>query len=172
MNPYLVKFDIGDGEQFGVFSKWEGANAIVVDAILPKSYVVPMSRLSEIEMGDWLRPDFSDEASPTMSDEFHQHVAKEFRKALDLNAKLASERGRDTVAPGRLLTVPVGDGRAWYVVTRVSRKSARIEWRGFAPDRWRDNRFGFGGSFPIEMVRCCMYGPLPAQKVKRAKRKS
>lgn len=158
MNPSHVKFESGGVTTYGVFRQWEKGRAIVDDAILPVSYKVSKKKLIEIPMGRWMRPvDFNDEAAPFVDDEYHRHVSAEFRKALDLNSSRVRERGPETVAPGRLLSVGVGDGSAWYVVTRANRKSATIEWRGFSADRWVDLRFGYGGSFPVYLVQVCMY---------------
>ena len=54
--------------------------------------------------------------------------------------------------PGKLFSVGVGDGCAFYVVTRVTKKTATVEWRGYHMDRWYDQVLGGGGTFPIDCI--------------------
>jgi hypothetical protein len=48
--------------------------------------------------------------------------------------------------------VPVGDGYAFYLVTKVNPRTCDVEWRGFSPDRWTDQVLGYGGRFPRERI--------------------
>jgi hypothetical protein len=54
--------------------------------------------------------------------------------------------------PGKLFSVGVADGSAWYVVTKVTKTTATVEWRGFCPDRYTDQVLGWGGSFPRRSI--------------------
>lgn len=109
-------------------------NVIVEDAILPKRYEVPESALIDIEFG--FDPD----------DEYRQYVREQQERAQEQSDRI------DGLGVGRLFHVGVGDGYASYVVLKVNKKTVKIEWRGFSMDRWVDQRFGYGGTFPRDMV--------------------
>lgn len=117
-------------EKAGAFAK-KGL-AIVDDAILPECYLVPIKDLIEIPC--------------IWQGEFHLFVEAEEKKATEASDKLKG------CVPGKLFGVGVGDGSAWYIVTKVNKKTVKIEWRGFCPDRYVDRRFGMGGSFPKDQV--------------------
>jgi hypothetical protein len=53
---------------------------------------------------------------------------------------------------GKLFSIPVADGYATYVVTKLNKKTADIEWRGYCPDRYRCRVFGYGGRFDRGMI--------------------
>lgn len=64
---------------------------------------------------------------------------------------------KDTVAEGLLLALSVADGYAYYVVTKVNKRTCKIEWRGYCPDRWFDRRYGYEATIPHSealMFRC------------------
>jgi len=113
----------------------DGQQVIVADAVLPTRYVLNVDALTEI------RSTFNP------LDEYHQYVEDEYHKAKDF-----AERLPDGLHVGKLLSVPVGDGCAFYVVTKVNKKTVDIEWRGFSPDRWVDFRFGDGGREKREII--------------------
>ena len=118
---------------------------IVDDAVLPACYEIPESVLTEIpyEYGKYnpKTGEFEEQ------DEYHQYIQDEFKKAKERSNALGDE-----FKPGKLFNTPVADGRAYYVVTKVNKKSVRIEWRGFCPDRWQDPVLGLGGSFPRDRI--------------------
>ena len=101
---------------------------IVDDAITPDRYVLNVDALTDIQ------------STFNPLDEYHQYLEDEYHKAKDF-----AESRPDGLHVGKLLSVPVGDGCAFYVVTKVNKKTVDIEWRGFSPDRWIDFRFGMGG---------------------------
>jgi hypothetical protein len=129
---YQVKFTLGDKTIYGVVEDADDAErpagiVLVRDAILPKYYEVRETDLTDI---------------PLSGDEYVNFVDGERQKAWDASDKIVG------LAPGKVLSVPIGDGSAWYVITRVSRGKCHIEWRGFSFDRWTDRVFGWGGAFP------------------------
>jgi hypothetical protein len=153
MDHYQVKFQSRGKTTFGICEAYgEEAVAarargevIVSDAVLPVRYRVREMEIVDIplEVG---RYDFkSDEYEG--ADEFHQHLAAECRKAKALSDGLPAG-----VQVGKLFGLGVADGTAWYVVTRVSKRTCRIEWRGFCLDRYYDHHFGAGGSFATSDV--------------------
>jgi len=143
---YYVKWlDRQSGEwKYGVVDRFsaasiqyynDGQQVIVDDAIYPIHYVLNVDALTDI--------------SPTFNplDEYHEFIERE-RDAAHTYARSLP----DGVHVGKMLTVPVGDGCAFYVVTKVNKKTVDIEWRGFSPDRWVDFRFRGGGREPKEVI--------------------
>ena len=63
-----------------------------------------------------------------------------------------SEEAGEGIHKGKMFSVGVADGCAFYVITKVNKKSVRIEWRGFHPDNWVDQTLGYGGSFPTHCI--------------------
>ena len=81
-------------------------------------------------------------------DEIHVAVREAFKKAQEIDAALP-----DGVHVGSLFSIGVADGAAWYVVTKVSKKTCEVEWRGFGGgDRYTDHHFRWGGKFPVADV--------------------
>ncbi len=73
------------------------------------------------------------------------------RKKLLTAAQKASKKV-EGFGPGKLFNIPVGDGRAWYVVTKATAKTAMVEWRGYHWDNWRDPVLDWGGAFPRAVI--------------------
>lgn len=123
--------------RYGIVERWseasiqyyeDGQQVIVEDAVMPTRCVVNVDALTEIH--------------PTYNppDEYTQYVEEQYRIA-----KGRSDSLPEGLHPGKLFRVPRGDGYAWYVVTKVNKKTVDIEWRGYSLDRWVDDRFGYGG---------------------------
>lgn len=138
MGRYQVKFN-WDGEvRYGVVrDSWknngvdEDGRVVVDDAILPRAYRVPESEIIDIEDGD----------------EYYQYIQDEYRKAREISDALP-----DGLHVGAMFSVGVADGEAFYVVTRVTKTTASVQWRGFNPDRYTDHYFGWGKTLPREDV--------------------
>lgn len=81
------------------------------------------------------------------NDEYYQHLV-----AMQMAAQTKSDTLPDGCVKGKLFRVDVADGYAWYVVTRVSKKTAHIEWRGYSPDNYMDLTLGYGGKFDREII--------------------
>lgn len=80
-------------------------------------------------------------------DEYHTYVQNELKKALEI-----SEKAGPGLQVGKLFSVGVADGAAWYVVTQVNKRNCNIEWRGFDCDRYRDQVLGWGGNIPKKNI--------------------
>lgn len=133
-----------DTWQYGVVDRFspasiqyyeDGQQVIVDDAILPKRYVLNVDALTEIR------------STYNPVDEYHQYLNDEYHKAKDFAENLP-----EGLHIGKMLSVPAGDGCAFYVVTKVNKKTVDIEWRGFSPDRWVDFRFGGEGREPKDVI--------------------
>ena len=131
---YMVKWK-EDGEwKYGIFysihnKEAKGVSAIE-DLILPQLHMVPTGSLVDV---DW------EETDPIVD------------AALEKARKL-SDSLPDGLHVGKMLRLGVGDGYASYVVTKVSAKTATIEWRGFCADRWHDQVLGAGGTFARKII--------------------
>jgi hypothetical protein len=134
---YQVKWYHGTKVKYGIVDKYgpasiqyynEGRQVIVDDAITPERYVINVDALTDIPM-TW-----------NPKDEYTQYVEEQY-----LIAKGKSDALPPGLHPGKMFHVPVGDGCAYYVVTKVNKKTVDIEWRGYSLDRWVDFRYGVGG---------------------------
>ena len=134
---YQVKWQHGPNVKYGIVDKFgpssiqyynEGQQVIVDDAITPERYVLNVDALTNIPM-TW-----------NPKDEYTQYVEDQY-----LIAKGRSDALPEGLHPGKLFSVPVGDGCAYYVVKKVNKKTVDIEWRGYSLDRWVDFRFSIGG---------------------------
>lgn len=143
---YLVKWlPLGANcYQYGVCNKYspeaqahyqKTGEVLIEDAIFPVARSVPLEMLIPIESG------FSGK------NEFYDMMDRELERAQALSDALPAG-----IVKNKLFRVPCGDGYAWYIVTKVNKKTVKIEWRGFSGDRWVDQRFGLGGNVPTEMV--------------------
>jgi len=124
----------GIHEQYGVHKSKREGYATVSDAILGTLHELPIESLTEIQCS-WDPPD-----------EFQQFVESEYQKAVKLSDSLSG------LQPGKLFSVGVADGCAYYVVTKVNKRSVKVEWRGFQGDRYTDQVLGYGGSFPRDTI--------------------
>ena len=133
---YQVKWFVGFW-RYGIVDRWspesqqyytDDRRVIVHDAITPYSGVVSVDNLVPIE------------STFNPPDEYTRYVEDTYRAA-----KEASDRLPDGAHKGKLFRVPRGDGYAYYIVTKVNKKTVDIEWRGYCLDRWVDERFGYGG---------------------------
>lgn len=117
---------------YGAIPPWQSH---VGDAVIPVVHTIDNNILIDIPML-W---------SPI--DEYHQYVDEQLEKAQKLSDSLPPG-----VHVGSLFNIGVADGYAWYVVTKVNKKTCKIEWRCFCPDGYTDHHFRGGGKFPIEEI--------------------
>lgn len=143
---YHVKwYERGTGRwRFGVVDRFSEASiayyneertVIVFDAIMPERYVLNIDCLSDIP------------SSFQPQDEYYNYLDAQYQLA-----KTASDQLPAGLHKGKLFRTPVGDGHAYYVVTKVNKKTVDIEWRGFSGDRYVDMHFGGGGRYPRDMI--------------------
>lgn len=134
---YQVKWYHGGKWKYGIVDQFtpasiqyynDGQQVIVDDAITTERYVLNVDALTDIPI-TW-----------NPKDEYTQYVEDQY-----LIAKGKADALPEGLHPGKLFSVPVGDGVAYYVVKKVNKKTVDIEWRGYSLDRWVDFRFGVGG---------------------------
>jgi hypothetical protein len=138
---YQVKFTWGKTTHFGVVDSFSDeakklpqGMLLVEDAVTPQRYKVVEADVVDVPMR------FPD-------DEYHKYVDAEFAKAQAISDALP-----EGVHVGSLFSIGVADGSAWYVVTKVNKKTCKVEWRGFCMDRWTDHFFGYGRTVNIADV--------------------
>lgn len=151
---YQVRFQRAGTIHYGIVRSYgkevEAAKArgllIVEDAVLPVAYEVREADVVDLEVK---LPGRFDSATGLYVDlsEYDTYVQEAWKAA-----KAVSDAVASGVCVGSMFTIGVGDGSAHYVVTKVNKKTCRVEWRGFCADRWRDHHFGMGGSFKLEDV--------------------
>lgn len=150
---YMVKWKDAGGTHYGIYRKpTKGKPGVydVDDAVMPYYHEVPEKDLVDIDHGeyDFKRGCFKDELSEFVNDAY---------KAAD---KLSNSLP-EGIRVGKLFSVGVADGSAWYVVTKVGKTTAKIEWRGFCPDRYTDQVLGLGGTFPLSVLKRLGVGRKP-----------
>jgi len=146
MGRYQVKWtDKGGNVRYGIyrseyfFSKGEkrpkAGRAWVDDAILPVCHDLSEKVLTDVVL--------------EFNGEYDKYVEGQYEEALRVSDGL---KGR--VSVGSLFGIGVADGGAFYVVTRVGKKTCDVEWRGYGGDRYTDHYFGWGRrGVPIADVR-------------------
>lgn len=105
--------------------------AIVADLVLPVSYEIDASEIDELT---WY------EANRLVEDAHDQAVER-------------SRRLGPGIAVGKLFSMKLEHGTAWYVVTDLTASKAHVEWRGFGENRRRDHRLGWGGKFDRMIIQ-------------------
>jgi hypothetical protein len=146
---YHVKSEYKGKPVFGVVDSYsddakryaEQGILVVVDAVYPKSYAVPEASVVDIP---YSLPKFKPgtfDIDP--QDDYERYIEKE-RKQHEERARAAPEG----LHVHKLFSIGVADGQAWYVVTKVNKKTVKVEWRGFGGgDRYTDHWLGWGGTF-------------------------
>ena len=159
---YQVKFKWNGKTLYGIVETYSDeakaaakkGNLIINDAVLPVYYEVKDDK------------DVVDIDSEYPS-EVDKYVDNALREAIDLSNSL------EGVKVGKLFSIGVGDGYAWYIITidfsqnwycinKVNRKTCVVEWRGFCADRWHDHHFQGGGTFPISEIERYVKFPIGA----------
>jgi hypothetical protein len=131
-------YGIVDGLSEEAVKLWKKHKRLIVeDAISPIRYQIDPSYTEIVEIPF----DYKNFGQ----DEYDKFVESEFEKSQNI-----SDKAKTLV--GKMFTMPVGDGCAYYVVVGETPRTAIVEWRGFCPDRWVDRTYGYKGSFPKKMI--------------------
>lgn len=131
---YQVRFRLKGREIYGIVveKRMKAGRVRVEDAILPICYRVVEKDLYDIPN--------------KFQSEYDDYICSEFDKAKKRSNYIKG------LAPGKLLSLAMGDGFAWYVVTKVGKTRVTVEWRGFCPDRWTGQALGWGGTFDRKVM--------------------
>lgn len=113
---------------------------------------IAVHKRHNLTVDDCITPD-AFEINPTQVkeasfDEVFRFVEKAYNKACKAAPK--------TFGIGSMFSLPVGDGKACYMVTAINktRNKCTVEWRGYGGgDRYTDHHFGSGGTFDLQDVK-------------------
>jgi hypothetical protein len=126
----LVRFEVSGEEYFGHVCSQPAEEVrlcaargllLISDEIFPTYHRLPPTQMTVVKELPW------DAQNPLI-----RH-----RERLLSAAQEASNKVKG-FGPGKIFSIPAGDGLAWYVVTKVTAKTATVQWRGFHCDNWRD----------------------------------
>jgi hypothetical protein len=106
----------------------------IEDSITGKTYLVEEKFVSDI-------------TARGFGGEYETHINDEYTAAQALSDALPAG-----LFVGKLFRIPRGDGYAWYVVTKVNKKTVVIAWRGYCMDRWVDPILGYGGKLDRALI--------------------
>lgn len=124
----------------------ESRNMVLVEhTVLPQSFEINPAELTPVD------PDYKTAERKNIAGYFFGY--SECSDYASLSQILHDIRNsllpKDKLRVGHTFSVGVGDGYAYYVVTKVAKVNCTVEWRGFCPDNYRDGFFGFGGTFRV-----------------------
>jgi len=141
----IWKYGIFDNYSMETEGYWEKGQCVINDAILPTSTLYTYDNL-EIEPISYGTPGWDEEKNcSTPGDEYSQYIEDQHEKAKEKSKKA-------TGLEGKLFSVGVADGSAYYVVVRENKKTVRVEWRGFCPDRYTDQILGWECTLDKERI--------------------
>jgi hypothetical protein len=149
---YQVRFKWGAETKYGEVDSFSDeakpGELIINDATTAQRYrVKDDNNVVDIPL-DWSNRKYNPKTGGMEGgSEYDQHVDAEYKKAKNVSA--AAGPG---VKVGKLFSTPVGDGCAFYIVTKVNKKTCKVEWRSFQGDRYIDRHFGYGATVPISQV--------------------
>ena len=130
-----ARFGIMDQYSPGAKKAWKKRQLVIKDAISPSCYLVNADEV-EIQPIDICG----------FENEYDKFIDSQQEKEQKVSDKIKG------IKAGKLFQVGVADGYAYYFVVSVSKSKATIEWRGYSADRYVDNTFGFGGTFPLKCI--------------------
>lgn len=116
------------------------------DAVLPDVHLVEATKITCVPMGELNYDIDRNGFSAFFNDDFHRYIADEANKAKEFSRSLSG------LKVGKLVSFFVADGRAYYVVTKINRKTVRLEWRNFSVDSYVEQVLGHDGLIDRETV--------------------
>ena len=111
---------------------------VIEDMVLPIHSIIYITQVDKVL--DFGGGNF-DEYAP------YKYAEEKFQEALVISQALPKG-----LHVGKLFRMGVADGYACYVVTKVNKTMAEVEWRGYAPDKYYDQVLGGGGTFPKKII--------------------
>lgn len=98
---------------------------IVQDAVTGVRFLTTLDQVAKVPYGR-----VYDSNAGCFDDELSQFVQKSFVESQRVDAALRQ------FGVNAMVMYPMGDGQAFYVVTRCTKRFVWLSWRGFTPDRW------------------------------------
>ena len=105
---------------------------LIVEMITGKQYVLPPRCVTKIPLDPF-------------PNEYHTQRELRLQAAME-----RSDAAEDLV--GKIFSVGVADGLAWYEVVATDGHSATVAWRGYGCDGYTDQILGWGGKFPFAVI--------------------
>lgn len=122
-------------------------NLVIDDTITPDVFEVNPARVEEASF-----------------DDANEYIQKKLNDAINAAPK--------SFGVGSIFNLPVADGRAYYIITKVNKTTCEIEWRGFGGiDRYFDHFLGSGGKYDIEKIKFFVDRDLAIDKLFARKKK-
>ena len=140
----LREWQYGIVDQYGddAEKEWKTRKTLIIeDSVIGASFLIDPKQFEIVKI------EFSMDFG---NDEYDKHVEQRFFDAMKTHNKSKTLKGK-------MFSVGVGDGSAYYVVTKVTKTKATIAWRGFSPDRWVDHFLGYGGSFDRDRIESMIW---------------
>jgi len=139
----------GNVQQYGedIEKLWAKGIVTIEDPISGVLQDFRMSDIKILEEYEWTFGEHDPETHMSIETEYDRYINDAYKEHM----KASKEAGKG-LQKDKMFTVGVGDGCAFYVITKVNKKSVRIEWRGFCPDHYVDMTLGYGGSFPKHCI--------------------
>ncbi len=148
---YKVEYQFRGQTRYGIVSSQKSRKpgyVIVEDAVLPFSAEVLDTDTKDVaERKDFPTYDMNT-GYITKGGDKYDHFVNAAHMQADADDKAAGKG----VKVGRMFTLGVADGRAYYVVVKVGPKTCKVEWRGFCLDRYVDQVLGYGKTLPAKDV--------------------
>jgi len=90
--------------------------------------------------------DFSTGDLPSNQKEWNDYFEEYDKYQNDEFAKVANLP--DGLHVGKMFSISVADGEAWYQITKILKTKVQLKWRkDLCPDQYADHHFFHGGSF-------------------------
>jgi hypothetical protein len=140
-DPYFVQF-VRNGKLWYGIIDWnskEGNKALKAGYYRIKDAIIPAIFERKKDM-----------ITVTNGESYYKFIEKDFEAAKKNAEKIPFVH---TLKVGHIFGVGVGDGTAWYIVTKVKGELCEISWRGWCPDRWISHLFGYGGEFRTKDIK-------------------
>ena len=139
----------GDVERYSDEAKtfWKTRRILVEDAVTGERFLESLDMIGH-EKQPYGHDNWDKETNMPIDTEYDRHINDAYKDHI----KKSKEAGEGMVK-NKLFSIPIADGCAWYVITKVKKKTVDIEWRGFCLDQWYDPTLNYGGSFPHNCIQ-------------------
>jgi hypothetical protein len=151
-NPDFTWYGIHQKSHSRALEFWTQQKALLIeDAITGKLQAIPIRDFVVEPIPMYRNGDFNyqtdKQTGMPLNNEYDQFVNEKYIEAME-----RSDKAGKGLAVGKMFSVCVADGRAYYVVIKVNKKTCRVEWQGFGLDRYVDQVLGYGGTFPKHVI--------------------
>jgi len=150
-NPDIVRY--GEVQTYHEEAKqaWaDGHKLVVADALTGHLVLVPYDHADiviEKQPLGWGK--YDEETRMSLDTDYDKYLCAEYKKQMKIQRKAGKG-----VKAGKLCSIGVADGCATYVITKVNKKTCKVEWRAFGGgDNYVDHRWGYGKTVPMDEAR-------------------